>query len=100
MDVEESPRGKVQERLPQDLAVGGVDDGLRRQRPDGRQRIRGVDLVLKKKAKDAFNVSGVVVDAIDGKPISNVRLRFWSLGDRDEEKTDGSGDTTVIGEIG
>lgn len=54
-------------------------------------RIKAVDVVLKKKEKDTFNVAGVVVDAIDGKPIPNVRLRFWSLGDRGEIKTDRSG---------
>lgn len=54
-------------------------------------RIKAVDLVLKKKEQEAFNVSGVIVDAIDGKPIPEVRLRFWNLGDRGEKKTDGSG---------
>jgi len=54
-------------------------------------RIKAIDLVLKKKEQDAFDVSGVVVDDIDGKPIPNVRLRFWNLGDRGEKKTDASG---------
>jgi len=54
-------------------------------------RIKAVDLVLKKKEQDAFDVSGVVVDDIDGTPIPNVRLRFWNLGDRGEKRTDGSG---------
>ncbi len=54
-------------------------------------RIKAVGLVVKKKEQEAFEVSGVVVDDIDGKPIPNVRLRFWNLGDRGEKKTDASG---------
>jgi protocatechuate 3,4-dioxygenase beta subunit len=53
--------------------------------------IKAVNLVLKKKKKNTFNVSGVVVDAVDGKPIPKVRLRFWSLGKRGEKKTDSKG---------
>jgi hypothetical protein len=51
-------------------------------------RVTGMDLVLKKKGKDTFNVSGLIVDAIDGKPIPNVRLRFWQMAEIETTGTD------------
>lgn len=59
---------------------------------------KSIDLVLKKKDKEAFAVSGIVVDAVNGKPIENVRLRFWNLS-RLGERTTGKDGKFLFKEI-
>ena len=70
---------------------GDLGSGAKKLNIGWKDQLTDIELILRKKPKAVFDVKGTIVDAIEGKPIPNVRLRFWQVGHVPFHKADEQG---------